>query len=111
MRVDICSDIVCPWCYIGERRFARGPAGFEHRDEVEVGELVDVAAEAGLDRGRAQQALEDGSYGDAVRADEDEARALGIAGVPFYVVDGKYGISGAQPAEAFTQTMQQVWAC
>jgi len=83
-----------PWCYIGERRFARGLAGFEHRDEVEV-----------------VQALEDGSCGDAVRADEDEARALGITGVPFYVVDGKYGISGAQPAEAFTQAMQQVWAC
>src|SRR5260221_2897499 len=36
MRVDIWSDIVCPWCYIGQRRFARGLAGFEHRDEVEV---------------------------------------------------------------------------
>lgn len=36
MRVDIWSDIVCPWCYIGERRFARGLAGFEHRDQVDA---------------------------------------------------------------------------
>jgi predicted DsbA family dithiol-disulfide isomerase len=36
MRVDIWADIVCPWCYIGERRFARGRAGFEHHDEVDV---------------------------------------------------------------------------
>ena len=36
MRVDIWGDIVCPWCYIGERRFARGLAGFEHHDEVDV---------------------------------------------------------------------------
>jgi len=208
MRVDVWGDIVCPWCYIGERRFARGLAGFEHRDEVDVvyrsfeldpsipkgqatpvldllaakyglsraeagqaearvaalaavedlgftsaraagntfdahrlvhigrergaagqllqrlyhayfaegrpvfdvGTLVHVAAEAGLDPDLAQQALEDGSYGEAVRADEDEARALGITGVPFYVIDGTYGVSGAQPAEAFTLALQQVWA-
>lgn len=36
MRIDIWSDIVCPWCYIGKRRFERAMAGFEHRDEVEV---------------------------------------------------------------------------
>jgi predicted DsbA family dithiol-disulfide isomerase len=68
-----------------------------------------VAAEAGLDPDRAQQALEDGSYGEAVRADEDGARALGITGVPFYVIDGKYGVSGAQPAETCTQALQ-IWA-
>jgi len=208
MRVDIWSDIVCPWCYIGQRRFALGLAGFEHRGEVEVvyrsfeldpaigpgqatpvldlmaakygmspaeagqaearvaalaaaddlgfttdrvvgstfdahrlvhlgrehgrqepvlqrlyqayfaegrpvfevDALVGLAAEAGLDTGAARQALEDGSYGDAVRADEGQARALGIGGVPFFVIDEKYGISGAQPAAAFTQALQQVWA-
>jgi len=36
MRVDIWSDIVCPWCYIGGSRFARALAGFEHRDDVDV---------------------------------------------------------------------------
>jgi len=36
MRVDIWTDIVCPWCYLGDGRFARALAGFEHRDEVDV---------------------------------------------------------------------------
>jgi predicted DsbA family dithiol-disulfide isomerase len=36
MRVDIWSDIVCPWCYIGHSRFSRALGGFEHGDEVEV---------------------------------------------------------------------------
>lgn len=36
MRVDIWSDIVCPWCYIGKREFEQGLAGFAHRDEIEV---------------------------------------------------------------------------
>lgn len=76
----------------------------------EVGTLAGVAAEAGLDPGRAQQALGDGSYGDAFRADEDVAGALGVPVVPVYAVDGEYGISGAQPAEAFTQALHQVWA-
>jgi hypothetical protein len=52
----------------------------------------------------------DGSYGDAVRADEDEARALGMTEVPFYAVDGNHGISGARPDEAFTQALRQVRA-
>ncbi|OJX94803.1 MAG: disulfide bond formation protein DsbA [Micrococcales bacterium 73-15] len=36
MKIDIWSDIACPWCYIGKRRFERALAAFEHRDEVEV---------------------------------------------------------------------------
>ena len=36
MRVEIWSDVVCPWCYIGKERFAKGLAGFPHKDEVEV---------------------------------------------------------------------------
>ena len=36
MRVEIWSDVVCPWCYIGKRRFEQALAGFPHRDEVEV---------------------------------------------------------------------------
>ena len=36
MRVEIWSDVVCPWCYIGKERFAKGLAGFPHQDEVEV---------------------------------------------------------------------------
>jgi predicted DsbA family dithiol-disulfide isomerase len=207
MRVDIWSDVVCPWCYIGNGRFARALAGFEHRDEVEVvyrsfeldpsipegqatpildllaakygmsqaearqaesrvvalavaegldftadramgntfdahrlvhlgrehglqervlqrlyhayfGEgrsvfdqeaLVGLAADAGLDPGSARQALKDGSYGDAVRTDEAQARRLGINGVPFCVLDGKYGVSGAQPEETFAQALREAF--
>ena len=36
MQIEIWSDIACPWCYIGKRRFEAALAGFEHRDEVEV---------------------------------------------------------------------------
>jgi predicted DsbA family dithiol-disulfide isomerase len=208
MRVDIWSDVICPWCYIGKRRFAAALADFEHRDEVEVvyhsfeldpgypkdqptpvlellaakygmspaqakdaeagmaakaaadglefnpdrvmgntfdahrlvhlarergvqepvlerlfgayfcegkpvfaaGDLASLAAEAGLDSGEVARVLQDGSYGDAVRADEDQARAYGISGVPFFVLGEKYGVSGAQPAAVLTQALEQAWA-
>jgi predicted DsbA family dithiol-disulfide isomerase len=207
MRVDIWSDIVCPWCYIGSARFSRALADFSRRDQVDVvyrsfeldpsipegratpildvlaskygmsqaqaqqaearvaalaeadgldftadramgntfdahrlvhlgreqgtqervvrelyhayfGEgrsvfdqdaLVGLAAGAGLDPDGARQALENGSFGDDVRADEDEARGLGIGGVPFCVLDGKYAVSGAQPTETFAQALTQAW--
>ena len=46
-------------------------------------------------------------YADAVRDDEAQARAYGITGVPFFVLDGKYGVSGAQPADLFLQALTQ----
>lgn len=81
----------------------------EGRPVFQPGELVTLAAEEGLDPARTRQALEDGSYSGAVRADEDQARTLGITGVPFCVVDGKYGVSGAQPVQTFTQALRQAW--
>ncbi|HEV7933702.1 MAG TPA: DsbA family oxidoreductase [Actinomadura sp.] len=208
MRVDIWSDIVCPWCYIGKRRFETGLAAFAHRDRVEVvyhsfeldpehpkgrtvraldlltskhgmshaqaeaaeaqvaataaaeglpfvsdrphgntfdvhrllhlakdrglqretlalvnralwaeqrpvfdpGSLVPPAVEAGLDANEVRRVLAGDDYAQAVRADERQARALGITGVPFYVLDGRYGISGAQSAEVFTRGLEQAWA-
>lgn len=208
MRVDIWSDIVCPWCYIGKRRFEQGLAGFGHRDEVEVvyhafeldpaippgegtpildvlaakyrlspdqareaeaavaakaaadglrftaervlgntfdahrlvrlgrdrglqeqvlqrlyeayfaegrpifdqAELAGLGAAAGLDQEQAQQALADGSYAGEVREDEAQAISLGINGVPFAVLGGRYGVSGAQPRETFTAALDQAWA-
>lgn len=73
-------------------------------------ELVDLAADAGLDPEEARDALRSGRFLDAVRADQAQAVTYGIQGVPFFVIDEKYGVSGAQPAEAFTQIVQQVWA-
>jgi predicted DsbA family dithiol-disulfide isomerase len=208
MKVEIWSDVVCPWCYIGKRRFESALAAFPHRDDVEViyrsfeldptariesgqsvterlaekygvsvaqatamnarvtglaagegleyhlekarhantvkahrlihfaaskgqqdavlervmtayfsegeniGEtetLVRLAAEAGLDADEARAALEGDAYTDAVRADERRARMLGINGVPFFVVDERYGVSGAQPAELLLQVLEESW--
>ena len=71
-------------------------------------ELVDLAVEVGLDRDETLAALADQRYAAAVDADIAQARQLGINGVPFFVLDGRYGISGAQPSELFTQALRQV---
>ena len=73
-------------------------------------ELVLLAVDAGLDADAAREALRSEKYLPAVRADQAQAQAYGINGVPFFVIDGKYGVSGAQPPEAFTQIVRQVWA-
>lgn len=75
------------------------------RDE----DLVALAGEAGLDADAAREALASQRYRAAVRADQAQAQQFGITGVPFFVIDGKYGVSGAQPVEAFTQIARQVW--
>ncbi len=209
MKVEIWSDVVCPWCYIGKRRFEQALAAFPYRDQVEVvwrafeldgaapaertggyagnlaakyrvpldeaqrmldgmtataaaeglafnfsaarpgntfdahrllhlagargvqdavkerlmratftdGEpigdaetLVRLVAEAGLDADEARAVLASDRYADEVRADERQASAYGISGVPFFVVDGRYGVSGAQPAEALGQVLAQAWS-
>jgi predicted DsbA family dithiol-disulfide isomerase len=82
----------------------------EGRHLGEVDELVALAGEAGLDRDAARDALMSGRYLPAVRADQAQAASYGITGVPFFVIDGTYGVSGAQPAEAFSQIVRQVWS-
>ena len=209
MKVEIWSDVVCPWCYIGKRRFEAALARFEHRDQVEVewksfeldptsagggtgsyaerlavkygtdvpraqemldqmtaaaavegldlrfdlaspantfdahqvihlaglrgvqddvkerlllayftqgaavgdrAELARLAAEAGLDADEVTPALAGQIYAEDVRRDEEQARAFGITGVPFFVIDRAYGVSGAQPADALLQVLDQAWA-
>ncbi len=208
MRVDIWSDIVCPWCYIGKREFELGLADFEHREGIEVvhhafeldpsfppgpgtpvlellaakygmteGEAQDaerrVAARAqavglsmnpgrvmgntfdahrlvalgrdqghqpevlqrlyeayfgqgrgisdpavlagagvaaGLDPAEVERVLGGDGYAGAVRADERQAQAYGISGVPFFVLDERYGVSGAQPAATFTAVLGKAWS-
>ncbi|WP_436942815.1 DsbA family oxidoreductase [Streptomyces sp. SudanB66_2053] len=210
MRVEIWSDIVCPWCYVGKARFEKALDAFPHREAVEVvyrsfeldpgrakgdvqpllrtltkkygltkaqvhanednlgaqaaaeglgyrtrdrdhgstfdmhrllhlakeqgrqGELirllfqanfaeerslfgdderlVELAVAAGLDADRAREVLADpDAYADDVRADEREAAELGANGVPFFVLDRAYGVSGAQPVEVFTRALEQAW--
>jgi len=209
MKVEIWSDIVCPWCHVGKRRFEAALARFPHRDEVEVhwrsfeldpaapaepyrdldvrlarkygmsladargmqehmtqvaaaeglafrfdlarsGNTVDahrllhlaaergvqdtvkerllsaylcegepisdretllrLGVEAGLAADEARAVLESERFLADVRADEGEAAALGITGVPFFVVDRRYGVSGAQPAEVLLEMLQRAWA-
>ncbi|WP_113716668.1 DsbA family oxidoreductase [Arthrobacter dokdonensis] len=208
MKIEIWSDVACPWCYIGKRRFETALKAFPHRDSVEVqwrsyqldptlpehydgtelsylagrkgmdpaqvagmfahvteqaagegldykfdgvvvansfnahqllhlaaahgkadavkeallsahfehGEdigsrefLVRTGAAAGLDAGEINEALDTDKYADDVRHDFAEARALGVSGVPFFVIDRKYGISGAQPSELFAQALDEAW--
>ncbi len=212
MRIEIWSDVVCPWCYIGKRRLETALAAFSHRDEVEVvwrsfqldpgaateptlsvaehlgrkygggvdagrqmvdrveavaaeegmiwrhhqsrpvntldahrllhlalessgprvqGELKEalfaayftraenvadhevlrkVAAEVGLDAGRVDEVLAGSEFREAVFADQDQAASYGAGGVPFYVVAGRYGVSGAQPAAQFATVLERAWS-
>ncbi len=209
MKIEIWSDVVCPWCYIGKRRFESALARFEHRDEVEIcwrsfeldtkapqhfegtsderlakkygisivqaaalhdrvtlqaaqegleyhfdiaqygnsfdahrlihfaakhglqdamkerllkayfteGEpisdvdtLVKLSGEVGLNADEASAALEGDAFADEVRTDEELAIKLGITGVPFFVVNRKYGISGAQPVKTFLEIFEKAWA-
>ena len=148
MKIEIWSDVVCPWCYIGKRRLESALRQFEHAAEVEIawrsfqlnpdtpagtavptadylagrfgpqakamtGRVAELAADEGLDFDF-DAALTVNTL-DAHRllhlaADIDEARRLGASGVPFFVIDRRYGISGAQPAETFLQVLRTAYA-
>jgi predicted DsbA family dithiol-disulfide isomerase len=211
LRIDIWSDIVCPWCYVGKRRLEAALALFPHRGDVEVtwrafeldpsapavrdsrvshaerlakkygmsvskagaaidnmtqvaaadglefhfemtrsgntfdahrvlhlarergvqdavkerflrgymtegspiGEreaLVDLAGQAGLDREEVRAMLAGTQYAAEVRAEEDQARKLGVSGVPFFVMGGRYAVSGAQPASVLLGAIEKAWA-
>ena len=209
MKVEIWSDVVCPFCYIGKRQFEQALAEFGHADEVEVewrsfeldpgapavrsgdqvqhladkygmsradaqaaqdrvlasaarvdlaldferarggntfdahrlihlaadhglqGEMEErlfaayftrgepigdratleaIGVELGLPAEEVARVLGSDAYADAVRADEAEARSLGVTGVPFFVVDRAYGVSGAQGAETLLEVLDRAWA-
>lgn len=206
MRIDIWSDIVCPWCYVGKRRFERALNAFADREQVEIvhrsfqldpvspvgsvrhhrdnlmskygmseaqadaaqikmeqtaaaeglefhlvggvtgntfdahrvlhlaktrgvqdvvierffrahfteqrsifshESLATLAVEAGLDRADVTRVLESGAYSDEVRADNEQARAFGASGVPFFVIDNRHGISGAQSSDVFAEALER----
>jgi predicted DsbA family dithiol-disulfide isomerase len=209
MEVEIWSDVVCPWCYLGKRRFEQALASFDHADKVQVvyrsfeldpaapqgvttptvqvlaqkygmtpdrarqaqrqmeeratadgltfrmdgmrsgntkdahrllhlakasdrqGELMErlqrayfteqdsifdhdaltrLAVEAGLDRDEVADVLASDRYRDHVETDEAMARSIGATGVPLFVIDRRYGISGAQPAETITGVLERAWS-
>lgn len=209
MEIQIWSDVVCPWCYLGKRRFEHELAAFDHRDEVQVvhrafqldpgapadrtfdqvelltkkyglsaeqfkvqhaeltrlgqlegleynfeggragntldahrlvrlgldrgiqeavierffrahfteqrslfetDSLVSLAVEAGLDAGEARTVLTEQVYTEAIEDDARQAQAYGASGVPFFVIDQRYGISGAQPRQTFAGALARAWA-
>lgn len=69
-----------------------------------------AAATTGLPADRVEEVLASSELRDAVLEDVAQARAYGASGVPFYVLDGRFGISGAQPTEVFSQALEQAWA-
>lgn len=71
--------------------------------------LLSLAADVGLNREEASKVLSGSEYLDDVRMDQQEGQQLGVQGVPFFVFNRKYAISGAQPHEAFVQTLKKVW--
>ncbi len=72
--------------------------------------LVRLASEAGLDASEATDVLAGDSYAAAVRADEAEARELGITGVPCFVFDRRFAVSGAQSVEIISSALQRAWS-
>ena len=72
-------------------------------------ELLTITDQVGIDHDLARGVLASDNYRDQVEADGRMAHSLGASGVPFFVFDMKFGISGAQPVEAFTQTLEAAW--
>ena len=211
LRIDVWSDIACPWCYVGKRRLESALREFPHADDVKVvwhafeldpsapaerdpkvshaerlakkygmtveqarrnsdrlrdvakgeglafdfehirsgnmfdahrlvhlgktlglqdqvkerffkayleqgelmsdhGTLVRLAVEAGLPEREVTDVLASDQFADEVRADEARARELGINGVPCFVLDERYAVSGAQPAQVLLSALHQAWS-
>jgi predicted DsbA family dithiol-disulfide isomerase len=86
-------------------------AYFTEQDSIfDHDSLTRLATEAGLDRADVTQVLASDQYADHVDTDQAMARAIGATGVPLFVIDRRYGISGAQPAETITDVLERAWA-
>ncbi len=208
MKIEVWSDYVCPFCYIGKRRLEQALETFQHRDKVEVtfkafelqpnlqsdptisldemlakkmnvsveqakamnkqmianaatvglvynfdemkqtntrdahrlvkfaktegkeaalterllsahfteskylGDsevLLDLAEEVGLDRNQSKEVLSSEAFLEEVLQDQQESQQLGVQGVPFFVLNRKYAISGAQPLDTFVKSIEKVW--
>lgn len=208
MKIEVWSDVVCPFCYIGKRKWEAALAQFPHRDNVElvwksfllspdtktdttkdvytalaehkgisvqqsrsmhdnvakmaknagleyhfdkavaassvrahqflhlaakygkqneakealfrsyftdgkniddIPTLVQLGTEIGLPPEEVKNALESGRYAGEVQQDVEEARQLGVSGVPFFVFDRKYAISGAQDSQVFLQALEKAY--
>lgn len=71
--------------------------------------LIRLAAEAGMSEEAAESALHNAAFRASVEEDEASARAIGVSGVPLFLLNNKYAISGAQSSENFLSTLRLVW--
>ncbi len=92
---------------LGERLFAAYLGEGASLGDTET--LVTLAGEVGLDANAVRTMLASDEFAMAVRNDENEARELGVNGVPFFVIDRKYGVSGAQSPETLRAALEQAW--
>lgn len=81
----------------------------EGKNLSEINTLIKIATEMGLDETKTKQVLESDQFKKEVQEQIDDARKVGVQGVPFFVINQKYGISGAQQEEYFTQALNQIW--
>lgn len=72
--------------------------------------LIQLATEVGLPAGPVTEVVEGAAFENEVDADIDQARAYGITGVPFFVINDKYAVSGAQPEELFVEALNTAWS-
>lgn len=85
-------------------------AHFEKGADIgNIDTLVEIGTSIGLDVDEVRRVLEGDDFSADVEEDISEARALGVSGVPFFVIDRKYGVSGAQPSEVFASALDQAW--
>lgn len=71
--------------------------------------LINVAISIGLDAGEVENVLVSNAFANEVKQDELQARSIGVGGVPFFVFEDKYAVSGAQSSEVFLQHLQKSW--
>lgn len=79
----------------------------EGKNIADMDVLVELGEEVGIAGDRVRECLEKGEFTDRIRQDILEAQQIGVRGVPFFVFDNQYAISGAQPVELFVQTMEK----
>jgi predicted DsbA family dithiol-disulfide isomerase len=80
----------------------------EGKNVGDLGTLAQLGAELGLDAAQVTRTLQTDAYTEQVRLDEYEAQQVGVRGVPFFVFNDKYAVSGAQPAELFLEVLEKV---
>ena len=81
----------------------------EGKNANNLNTLTELALEVGLEAGEVQNVLHSDAFAKEVKEDIKEANSIGVQGVPFFVFDNKYAISGAQHATTFLKTLEKVW--